>query len=270
MPIQLFIDPRRDHAISHTRGAAQIMRARGFFNTSTDDFERSLLMTLRGPVVFEALLTDKIQFSSRDWKIFNAEIHGSKYLPGGEWYYIIAAIPDLIQRSKAAMILYDLPSLNLLSLELETRSLLDECKAIITTQRERLETYQPSSHAPEMAGHMHAHYLRSLGMAMATGIILNCVLSGLEGTTDWIPQESSSWSEEITRLSHLATKYLPLGSMAMILCLRIAWMGAVDLGARREIEDLLLDYDQACLGSPVESLCGDMTRAMRRFTLQDL
>ncbi|KAL8677132.1 MAG: hypothetical protein Q9186_006407 [Xanthomendoza sp. 1 TL-2023] len=117
---------------------------------------------------------------------------------------------------------------------------------------------------------MHAHYLRSLGLAMATGIILNCVLSGLEGTTDWIREESSSWSEEITHLSHLATEYRPLGSMAMILCLRIAWMGAVSPGAKREIEDLLFDYDKACLGSPAQSLSCDMTRAMRRFTLQDL
>lgn len=219
--------------------------------------------------VFEALLTDKIQFSSREWKIFNAKAD-STFLSGGEWYYCIAEIPDLIQRSKAALILYDPPSLHLLTLELETRSLLEDIKATIATQRVRLENYDPNSQPPELSGHMHAHHLRTLGMALATGIILNCILGGLEGTTNWVSQESSSWSEEIAHLSRIATKYQPLGSMAMILCLRLALLGAVLPSTKLEIEALLLDYETACMGCPASGVCADMMRTMRRFTLQDL
>lgn len=174
-----------------------------------------------------------------------------------------------MQRSKAALILHDPPSLHLLGLELETRSLLEDCNPIITTLRERLQAYDPSSKPGELRDHIHAHYLRSLGLALGTGIVLNCVLGGLEGTSDCICEASSLWSEEIIHLSQAATKYRPLGSMAMLLCLRIAWMGATSDDAKERIEALLHDYTIACLGIPTEGQRAGLTRGMRRFTLQD-
>ena len=163
------------------------------------------------------------------------------------------------------------PGLHLLPLELETRSLLDDCKGIITTLRERLQNYDPATKPPQLRGHVHAHFLRSLALALSTGIVINCVLSGLEGTSDWVCEDSSTWSEEIIDLAEQATIYRPLGSMAMLICLRIAWMGAPNSNTRKEIEMLIFEWDRTCMGlSENETTLSKMGRMMRRFTLQDV
>ncbi|KAI4169565.1 MAG: hypothetical protein LQ343_005585 [Gyalolechia ehrenbergii] len=243
------------------------MKNRGFVAPS-DDFEKLLIYTLRGPVVFETLLTDRIQLSSREWKILNDQGQNPQVYPDRQWFECTAAIPDLIQRSQAAVKIRKPPSLHLIGLELETRSLLDECKPIITHLRERLQKYDPNTISAGLRNHLHAHYLRSLGLALGTGIILNCVLSGLEGTRDCIHEESSAWSEEIVQLSESAKKYRPLGAIAMVICLRFAWMGAADTDAKERVERLLFDYELACIGSTSGGQCGNLMRDFKRFTLQ--
>lgn len=267
--VQLLIDPGSGNLVGHTEGAATIMKSRGFV-TPDDDFEKLLTLTLRGPVVFEALLTDKIRYSSHEWKLFNAQGPETQLHTEGQWFECIAVVPDLIQRCRAAVKLHEPPSLHLLSLELETRSLLDRCTSIITVLRERLEKYDPELMPAILRNNLHAHYLRSLGLAFGTGIILNCIIGGLEGTSDCVPEESSTWSEEIVQLSEKAKKYRPLGAMAMILCLRFACLGAAEAAAQERVKALLYDYELACIGiTSVESKCGDLTHDFRRFTLQD-
>ncbi|KAL8753175.1 MAG: hypothetical protein Q9184_005495 [Pyrenodesmia sp. 2 TL-2023] len=267
--VQLLLDPSSDELISHTQGAARLMKSRGFVEPS-DQFERNLMNTLRGPVVFDALLTDKIQFSSREWNSFIGKGLGPQDSPAAQWLNCIAAVPDLLQRSKAALKLCEPPSLHTLSLELETRSLLEKCTTSISTLRERLQAYDPISTPAELRDHLHALHLRSLGLALSTGILLNCVLSGLEGTSNEICEESSSWSDEIFHLSKLATKYRPLGAMAMGICLKFAWMGAASADARERVEALLIDYCLVCLGSTKGVQYSDLMRMKRRFMLQDV
>ncbi|KAI4087340.1 MAG: hypothetical protein LQ344_006834 [Seirophora lacunosa] len=268
---QLLIDPIKAYAISHIEGAARIMKGRGFAKAK-DKFEEMLLGTLRGPVVFESLLADKIHFCSEDWKLINAQGPETAELPEGQWFSCIAAVPDLLQRSRAAIRLHGIPSLHLLGYELEARSLLDVCTSVITTLRQRLHDYDPSNQPAELRNHLHAHYLRSLALALGTGIILNCVLSGLEGTRDdWLSEESSLWSQEIVLLALRAAQYRPLGAMALELCLRFAWMGAASAEAKEGIVALLAEYDEACMGGLTTDIhgCTDLTRTLKRFTLQD-
>ena len=215
-------------------------------------------------------MTDRIQFSSHEWKLLNEQYPGPPNLPDGEWFDCIAAIPDLLQRSKAALRLFQPPSLHLLKLEFETGSLLTECKRLIIVLRERLQNYDPLSISASLRDHIHAHYLRSVGLALGTGIILNCILSGLEGRVETKNEESSLWSEEIVSLSQIAKKYRPLGAMAMLICLRMAWLGAADPDAREEVEALLHDYDTVCLGGVPSDQCSDLVQGLRRFTLQDI
>ncbi|KAL8941744.1 MAG: hypothetical protein Q9216_002072 [Gyalolechia sp. 2 TL-2023] len=267
--VQFLIDPGSGDLVGHTEGAAQIVKSRGFI-APNDEFEKLLILTLRGPVVFDALLTDRIHFSSREWKTLNDQGPKTQVHPDGQWFECVAAVPDLIQRSRAAIKLHKPPSLHLLSLELETRSLLDDCKPLIMTFRERLEKYDPSSTPTAIRDHIHANHLRVLGLALGTGIILNCVLGALEGTSDYLGEESSAWSEEIVQLSQVARKYLPLGAMAMVICLRFAWVGAADTVAKEGVKALLYDYELACMGTTSdEGNCGDLNQDLRRFTLQD-
>ncbi|KAL9031291.1 MAG: hypothetical protein Q9196_000673 [Gyalolechia fulgens] len=265
--VQCLVDPNSGQLAGHTEGAAQIMRSRGFV-TPSDDFEKLLIYTLRGPVVFVALLGDRIRFSTREWKILNDQGPKAQVGPDEKWFECIAAVPDLIQRSQAVLKLHKPPSLHFLGSEFETRSLLDDCRLVITTLRKRLQKYDPSSTPAGLRTHLHAHYLRTLGVALGTGIVLNCVLSGLEGTSDGIHEESSAWSGEIVQLSQSAKKYRPLGAMAIVLCLRFAWMGAADADAKATVEALLYDYELTCIGSTSGGPCADLMKDFRRFTLQ--
>ncbi|KAL8999564.1 MAG: hypothetical protein Q9169_001653 [Polycauliona sp. 2 TL-2023] len=266
---QVFVDPSQGDACTHTNGATRLLTSRGFAEPR-DDFERQLLLTLRGSVVFEALLADTIHLTSRDWKILNATTPEfiRKYLDG-QWFTCIANLPDLIQRSQAALIMHEAPSLHLLPLELEARALHENLKPIHTRLRERNEKYDKNSVPAAISNHLHTHYRRSLAMALGVGILLNCVLSGLEGTSTTVCEESASWSDEIVDIAELCKIYRPLGSMSMLVALRMAWAGAASLESKERIETILEEYG-TCLGVTKYSQCFDLGEMQRRWTLQQL
>ncbi|KAL8672374.1 MAG: hypothetical protein Q9168_003146 [Polycauliona sp. 1 TL-2023] len=226
--------------------------------------------TLAAIMVFEALLADTIHLTSREWKILNAGAPENfhKYLDG-QWFTCIANVPDLIQRSKAALILYEPPSTNLLALELEVVTLLDELKPIISRIRDRSNTFDKTAVPVALSDHLQAHYLRSLALALGVGIILNCVLSGLEGTPTIICEESTLWSDEIVQVAEICLMYRPLGSMSILIALQMAWAGAVQLESKERIESLLVEY-AACVGLTEKSECGDLGQMRRRWTLEQL
>ncbi|KAL8845937.1 MAG: hypothetical protein Q9221_008938 [Calogaya cf. arnoldii] len=235
-----------------------------------DEFERQLVLTLRGAVVFEALLTDTIRLSTRDWELLTGGFPDAyhKYLDG-QWFTCIAGLPDLFQRSKAALILEEPPSLHFLGLELEVRALLENIKPIITKTRDRLDSFNGTSVPAVLGNHLQAHYLRSLAMALGVGIILNCLLSGLEGTSAAINEESVAWSDEIVKLAGICTMYRPLGSMSMLVALRMAWPGAGCEEVKERIQALLVEYG-ACMGLTEETDSGALDTMKRRWTLQQL
>lgn len=196
---------------------------------------------------------------------FPASIHDHV---DGQWFACIAHVPDLIERSKAALIMHEPPSLNLLSLELEVRALLEDIRPIITKSRDRWDSFDATAVPGVLSNHLQAHYPRSLAMALGAGIILNCMLSGLEGASSTaVCEESVLWSEEIVQLAEICRIYRPLGSLAMFIVLRMAWCGAACAEAKGRIEAMLFEYG-ACLGLTEETECGNLGSLQRRWTLQ--
>ena len=53
--MQSFIGVKCHSAMAHYEGAAQILKARRYYNPA-DDFEAKLLLSLRGPVVCEEII----------------------------------------------------------------------------------------------------------------------------------------------------------------------------------------------------------------------
>ena len=115
--------------------------------------------------------------------------------------------------------------------------------------------------------HIHAHYLCIYGMGLATGIILNCILAMLEDDCLRLHEESSHYSNEIFQLAESAVKYQPLGSIAIIFCLSVAWLGAPGPASKERIKTLLSDYVAACLGRSASNLSADLERLKKRFAL---
>ncbi|KAL9037093.1 MAG: hypothetical protein Q9180_003921 [Flavoplaca navasiana] len=220
--------------------------------------------------VFEALLTDNIQLSTREWKTLSeGTFGGHDHAPDVKWFLCITDVPDLIQRSKAALILHEPPSLHLLSLELEARALLDRIRPVITRLRDRFDNFDAKSFPEKLSDQLRAHYMRSLAMGLGVGIVLNCVLSGLEGTPSVVCDESVLWSDEIVRIAEMAVVYRPLGSMAMLIALRMAWSGVWLRESKARIEELLREYGLS-VGLTEDSQCSDLGPMQRRWTLQQL
>ena len=156
----------------------------------------------------------------------------------------------------------------LLNLTIETASLREDCQTIITKLRDRLREFDEKPKPPRLASLFHAYNLRTLGLGLTTGIILNCILRALGDTSIGIYESSLQWAEEILDLSKVAMKYLPLGSMAMLICLQPAWVAAAGSDLQGEIMALLANYERACLGREPRDWIPDLEKARKRFTLE--
>ena len=272
---------------SHSEGAARILKMRGF-SGPRDEFESKLLLTLRGPVVttlccftevhrlifqvMEALDNHNIHLSRQEWKdLIQTPLKDVD--TNTAWLKCLACVPDLMQRGSIALYQNRRPE-TLADLEIETVALLEDCKANITMLRERFKAPDFGSSELRTLAQSHpvrtlvySQYLRLLALALTTGIILSCIVCALQGNNVNVYEEVSQWSEEIFQLAELGIPLQPLGSMAMVLCLPIAWIGAANQNSREKIYALLANYKAACLGLPSRELATALEKARRRFTL---
>ena len=212
-------------------------------------------------------MNEKINLTPQEWKILVGSEVG-KDSSGENWFQYMACVPELMQRCRAALNSRTVSTAHLEDLTLETSSLLEGCKTIIKTLRDRLEQYKLDFRPAELAVKLHAHYVRSLALALTTGIILDCISSRLEGV-GMGKHESSRWAREIVQLAEVATRYQPLGSLIMIFCLHTAWVGATDAGTMEKIKTLLADYDRVCLGRSATDFDAELEKTRKRFSLED-
>ena len=276
--IKVLIKPNKCSAASHSEGAASVLKHRGFHGPD-DIFERILLLTLRGPVVgpssvtleiyitnygkiFEALWNDNIQLSQREWRdLVLSKLDNSTVVTA--WLTYLATVPDLRRRCMYAMrYASTMSSPSLTELALETKKTLERCGTDIIELRERLNG---------MTGSLYVDRLRSLSMALFTGIIFSCMYHALSCRPLSSDSEVAQWSREMLQLAYVAIKYRPLGSMTMIFCLEVAWVGAADELVRGEIKARLLEYHRECMGQLTEAeLTESLGFTARRFLLRDV
>ena len=254
------------------------MKNRGFHGPD-DKFERILLLTLRGPVVgpssvnfvmhftnflkiFEALWNDNIQLSQQEWRdLVLSKLDNSSNVTA--WLTYLATVPDLRRRCMYAMRYASLDSnSSLTDLALETKSTLEKCSINIIELRERLDG---------ISGLHYVDRLRSLSMALFTGIIFSCMYHALSCRPLSSDSDAAHWSREMLELAYIAVQYRPLGSMTMIVCLEVAWLGAADEDVRREIKILLAEYHRECMGQISETeLTKSLEITAQRFLLRDV
>lgn len=214
-------------------------------------------------------MNDKIQFTREEWEGLIAKgLDDSTTL--SKWLHIQASLPDLIHRSKYALEAYPISNPTCYDLMLETQALHDDCKANISTLRDRLTSFDKTKIPAGQEGHFHAMYLKSLGMTLATGILLNCILSAFVSSKACIVKESHEWSQEIYELAQSGAKYQPLGAMVLTISLDVAWVGAADAETKAKIWALVIDYDQACLGQIQPNRMAGLERMQKRFSLLEV
>ena len=217
--------------------------------------------------MIEALVNEKINFTPQQWKDL-VENRLDATDTDGKWIRCLAHVPDLMRRCKTELNGVHFPKPRILDLTLETASLLEDCKAIIFSFRERLAAFNAAPRPARLASLFHANCLRLLALGLATGIILNCILRALGDQSESTRDLSSRWAKEISELAKVAVKYQPLGSMSMLICLPMAYVGASDPILQGEIMELIANYERACLKREPPDWIRDLEKTKRRITLQ--
>ncbi|RDW69802.1 hypothetical protein BP6252_08822 [Coleophoma cylindrospora] len=263
-----FIGVHRGRLTGHGEGAAQILKARAFFRTQ-DLFERKLIFTLRGPVLFEALINPRICFSAEDWDLLVANDFKE---PNDESQMIrcLAHLPRLMDRGKTALREHT----GVQHVIMETRKYYGMLKVITQNLKSVLDAIHKAqvdgtSPSPELLPKAHAWYQRSHGLALGICIIFNCVLRALEPNDIELDIEAQSFCDNILVLADEAAIYRPLGASYVPICLFAAWCGSKDETTRAIIETVLVDYRSDFTGECFKPLASELQNASLRLSLLD-
>ena len=212
-------------------------------------------------------MKDEIIFTQREWNdLVTPGYEGAN--GDGNMIQCLARLPNLLQRCKELLPRTCFSESNFTGLKSEVLYLRQNSETIIIELRDRFYTINTDSTPVTIRDHIQAHYSCTYGMGLATGIILNCILGMLEDDRIRLHEESSHHSNEIIQLAESTVKYQPLGSIAMILCLSVAWLGAPDPATKERVKTLLSSYEGACLGISASNLSADLERLKKRFALQ--
>ena len=262
---QSFIDTYRGCDPSgHTEGAAQMLKARGYFHTD-DAFEQKLLLSLRGPVLMEALLVDKISFSHEEW-LQLVENRFDLNTPEGRLMRCWAHMPDLMRRGKNALNGFE----DVRLLAMEARREYQTLTMLLNGFKDRYDKYDASRYPASWAMRIYSHYQRIYGLGLAICLLSNCIAQGLDSCHADLEADSYDLCRQVLVLADQATAYRPLGSSYLSLCLIAAWCSCTEEAIRSKIEDVLLDYLQD-FPRTIEPAAGmaSLERTCRRLRLRD-
>ena len=208
--------------------------------------------------------------SQQEWKILvESGFRGTDV--DTDWLRYLARVPELLHRCRDTLHgsspLWETDIPGLVS---ETNSLLEDCRINIVALRERLRSLEKGFSPSAMTNLLQVHRIRTLSLALMTGILLSRIHNSLLGEPSRFSPDCVQWSHGIFDLAQVAVKFRPLGSMAMIFALEVAWMGTPTHNVRERIRCLLVDYEVACLGHPSDAnTIAGLEATERRFSLQE-
>ena len=187
----------------------------------------------------ETLIHGKIQFSKDEWQNL-VIIDLDDDTVDGQMMFCMSQLPSLIQRGRAALLSPIRPNLALQETISEAYRLQDKYQPILGRLRERWKRTEMESTTSGQVSLQHrlphCHYSKMLAHGLAIGILINCICGPLANNERLSYQDSNKMSEEMLGIADLAVNYRPLGSMAMIIFLSAAWVGATDLELKMRIE----------------------------------
>ncbi|KAK3691315.1 hypothetical protein LTR37_018676 [Vermiconidia calcicola] len=265
---QGFLDGARDRSLSHTRGMAQIIKARGTFQDPHDPFENQLLLTVRGPVVMEALWNTDIDFTESEWQdLVSNHLQNSDAAPVGNFMSCLARVPLFIRRGMVwrtdPMLLQDVmaafETIHLARVEWRDR--------FANVQQELLDGKAGTQSL------LQAQFVlcRLYAFCLAISIIIGCVLGGVSPDYPGLEEDADACAIEILRLAQIATRYRPLGGSVITICLGVAWIGTHNVALRAALESSWKDYmrDLSVVGD-IDSSISDLEMLEKKWRLIDI
>lgn len=220
---------------------AKLLKVRGTRHDRNDQFESLLLLSLRGPVVFEGLWNDQIQFSESQWKEL-VENHWDEDQRS----------EGVMMRAMAKMPLYILRGRKVLKGESVDPTLAQEISIIyhhlIESQRalsQRLDNLEKRIQCagPEirMLTEIRDAATRIYSFQLSVVIIAGCVLGVLSEFTPELQAMLNWCATEIYSYVPFCQKWRPLGSSYMLLSLSMAWTGTDDKELKQKLQDAYID-----------------------------
>ncbi|OJJ58306.1 hypothetical protein ASPSYDRAFT_1047757 [Aspergillus sydowii CBS 593.65] len=226
----------------HAEGAAKILKARKNC-APRDAFERLLLLSLRGPVLFEGLFNPNINLDPIEWKEL-VQNDLDAHSPEGEMLVYFSQVPDILDRVKAN------PDglAGLLILQAEMRSLYFKTRRICDLFRRELNQVENPGESPHPNPFglpptmLHAHTQRFYGISITVCLYMNYILVAMRANEPELSKDASYLALEVLSIAENALQYRPFGAAYVTLGL-VAGVMAVDKPSLRILlESWAADY----------------------------
>ena len=239
---QSFIDACAGLQTSHVQGAVQVLKARGK-RDSESDFEKKVLISLRGPILMQALLDPKIQFEYDEWIDLMMKYQGVKGHEGAimrGW----AEMPWLMDRGRVALKTGD-EAQRLVLAEQALRDYGRICAALSYFKEKYLE-FQGEKPIPGQTSdsrkRKHNALQRLYGLALIITLISNCIAQALEPGDAELLEEGKALCDDTFILAEEAAMYRPLASSFIILACYAAWVAVRDQKTRDLVREKMVEY----------------------------
>ncbi|KAL4769975.1 hypothetical protein BDW60DRAFT_209606 [Aspergillus nidulans var. acristatus] len=255
--VQHLLGPSDLRWTGHAEGAARILRARRSC-APRDDFERVLLLSLRGPVVglfqiylhaktddeqlFEGLFNPRIDLTPTEWtELVQNELDAGT--PEGEMLLNLSRVRDILSRVKTNE--HGLAGLLILqaemrSLDIKTRKICDIFRAELHKIENPVQDSlpNPSGVPPTL---LHALTQRFYGLAITIALYMNYALGAI--TRDAIVSANANYfALEMITIAENAIQYRPFGAGYVTVGLIAALMTVKDPGLRALLQAWFDDY----------------------------
>ncbi|KAK5072819.1 hypothetical protein LTR64_000773 [Lithohypha guttulata] len=205
---------------SHTEGAVQILRSKTRHGI-IDDFEKRLLLTLRGPVIFEGLFNPRIDLSPDEWELLLFDNRKCTRRIDRILVYL-ADMPSCLRRGTnlKAGVYFDPNFVEVVRFRYSaTKVATDELHTLLVT-------FEAENNIQDDNALIHLTYQRIYGLALFVTLVLNCLLSALTEPSDLIALEAEAFAHDVILLASQSHRYRPLGSAYITICLYGAFAAA--------------------------------------------
>ncbi|KAG8525274.1 uncharacterized protein KY384_008918 [Bacidia gigantensis] len=239
---------------NHFVGASHILKRRGLLRPR-DEFEKQILLTLRGPMAIEAITDDRIQFTSEEWRTI-ATIGLDGRVIDGDVMICLAQLPNLMARARLIITQPEtISNSEILGVQSELIELQKTYEPVLKRLRERWEYILrkfsgSSSQRSEQQRMVHCHYGRMFAFGLTISMLINFIRANIIIGDDafYLVNENTRMSYQILELAESLVTYRPLGSIAMTLFLSAAAICTKDPRVKDRIEAMYSIFNQDVYG----------------------
>lgn len=236
-----FDGPLMNFASLHGRGAAELLKLRGF-PIGRDSFESTLYNRLRGMVALQTIVDDEIQFNQKQWRAFEHSFQGDQ--PLRRLMRCVVLFGELMVEARDTLG----GSYEEQAIVSKATRLQGDLNQIILELQFQVYDIDTQNGGPSKDKRKHAENQRNYCQALTIAGKLLCVRRSLATTYDEFDQELNIHSLRLLRLAEEVKVYRPLGANWLVLALMTTWCATSGTSLQLTIEEVLNGWRRDTLG----------------------